>query len=121
MVVAQLVERLLPMPEVRGLNPVIGKNYIEHLFIVYCQLCIEKTKIKKKEAVDGPFKKKLTVNPPYQQYGGCLLVKVQDHLITSTKRPKIDQKSIWSICLLRRGQSDIDQINKCVGKTFECC
>ena len=29
--------------------------YIEHLFIVYCQLCIEKTKIKKKEAVDGPF------------------------------------------------------------------
>ena len=24
--VAQLVERLLPIPEVRGLNPVIGKN-----------------------------------------------------------------------------------------------
>ena len=54
-VVAQLVERSLLIPKVRGSNPVIGKNYIEHLFIVYCQLCIEKTKIKKKEAVDGPF------------------------------------------------------------------
>ena len=30
-VVAQLVERLLPMPEVRSSNPVIDKNYIEHL------------------------------------------------------------------------------------------
>ena len=29
--VALLVERSLPIPEVRGLNPVIGKNYIEHL------------------------------------------------------------------------------------------
>ena len=41
MVVAQLVEQLLPIPEV------IGKIYIEHLFTVNC---IEKTKIKKKEA-----------------------------------------------------------------------
>ena len=31
--------------------------YNEHLFIVNCQLCIEKTKIKKKEAGNGPFKK----------------------------------------------------------------
>ena len=31
-VVAQLVERLLAIPEVRSLNPVIGKFYIEHLF-----------------------------------------------------------------------------------------
>ena len=30
MVVAQLVERLLPTQEVRSLNPVIGKIYIEH-------------------------------------------------------------------------------------------
>ena len=30
-VVAQLVERSLPIPEVRGSNPVIGKNYIGHL------------------------------------------------------------------------------------------
>ena len=41
MVVAQLVERLLPIPEVRCSNPVIGKkNYldIEHLFTVNCVL-----------------------------------------------------------------------------------
>ena len=35
-VVAQLVERLLPIPEVCGSNPVIGKNYIEHLLIGNC-------------------------------------------------------------------------------------
>ena len=35
MVVAQLVERLLPIPEVRGSNPVIGKIYWT---FVYCQL-----------------------------------------------------------------------------------
>ena len=39
MVVAQLVERLLP--DVSGSNPVSGKLYIEHLFTV-------KMKIKKK-------------------------------------------------------------------------
>ena len=39
-------------PEVRGSNPVIDKIYIKHF---YCQLCIEKTKIKKKEAGNGPF------------------------------------------------------------------
>ena len=36
-VVAQLVERLLPIPEVRGSNPVIGKILfisIEHLFTI---------------------------------------------------------------------------------------
>ena len=30
-VVAQLVKRSLPIPEIRGSNPVIGKKYIEHL------------------------------------------------------------------------------------------
>ena len=29
---AQLVERLLPIPEVCGSNLVIGKNCVEHLF-----------------------------------------------------------------------------------------
>ena len=41
MVLAQFVERSLPIPEVRGLNPVTGKNlyiYIEHLFTVNCVL-----------------------------------------------------------------------------------
>ena len=36
-VVAQLVERSLPIPEVRGSNPVIGKN-IFILFTVNCVL-----------------------------------------------------------------------------------
>ena len=45
---AQLVERLLPTPEVRGSNPVIGKL----LYWIFNYLptvnCIERTKIKKK-------------------------------------------------------------------------
>ena len=43
-VVAQLVEQLLPILEVRCSNPVIGKIYIEHFTVN----CVEKTKIKKK-------------------------------------------------------------------------
>ena len=49
-VMAQLVERSLLIPEVCGSNPVIGKNlytYIEHLFTVNCEL---KDKNKEKEA-----------------------------------------------------------------------
>ena len=45
MVVAQLLERSLPIPEVRCSNPVIGKKFSEHLFTVNC---FEKTKIKEK-------------------------------------------------------------------------
>ena len=40
-VVAQLVERSLPVAEVHGSNPDIGQNYNEHLFIGNC---IERTK-----------------------------------------------------------------------------
>ena len=39
-----MVEQLLPIPEVRGSNPVIGKKYIEHLL----STVFEKTKIKKR-------------------------------------------------------------------------
>ena len=46
-----MVERSLPAPEVRGSNPVIGKIYIEWLL----SNGIEKTKIKNKEAENGPF------------------------------------------------------------------
>ena len=42
---AQLVERLLSIPEVRGSTPVIGKINIEHLFSVKC---IEMMEIKKR-------------------------------------------------------------------------
>ena len=55
-VVAQLVERSLPIQEVRGSIPVIGKIYIEHLFT-----CLLSTVLKrrKKEAGNGPlFNKK---------------------------------------------------------------
>ena len=52
---AELVEQLLLILEVRGLNPYILKIYIEHLFSVNC---IEQTKINKKEAGNGPFLQK---------------------------------------------------------------
>ena len=52
---AQLVERSLSIPEVRGSNPVISKIYIGQLFTVKC---IETTKIKKKEAGNSAFEKK---------------------------------------------------------------
>ena len=42
---AQLAERSLPTREVCGLNQVIGKIYIEHLFAVNC---FRKMEIKKK-------------------------------------------------------------------------
>ena len=46
-VVAQLVEQLLPLPEVCGSNPVIGNIYIDQLFTVNCAF-IEKTKNNRK-------------------------------------------------------------------------
>ena len=48
MVVAQLAVWSLPISEIRSLNPVIGKTYSE-------LLTVEKMKIKKKEAGNGPF------------------------------------------------------------------
>ena len=59
-VVAQLVERSLLIPEVHGLNPVIGKNLYIYWTFVYCQLCIEKMKIKKKKPVMAHLKKYVT-------------------------------------------------------------
>ena len=55
-VVAQSVEWSLPIPEVRGSNPVIGK----HLNRTFTVNCIEKTKIKEKEAGNGPFLKDMS-------------------------------------------------------------
>ena len=54
MVVAQLVERSLLIPEVSGLNPVIGKK----LYSPFIVNCIEKTKIKKKRPGKANFLKK---------------------------------------------------------------
>ena len=53
-VVVQLAERLLPIPETHSLNPVIGK----FLYWTHLLLTVEKTKIKK-QAGDGPFTKTL--------------------------------------------------------------
>ena len=54
MIVAQLVERLLPIPEVRGSSPVIGKK----LYRIFTVNCVEKTKIKKKRPGMAHFLKK---------------------------------------------------------------
>ena len=53
--VAQLVERWLLKTEVT-VRIQSSAKFIEHLFTVNC---IEKTKIKKKEAGNGPFKKRI--------------------------------------------------------------
>ena len=45
MVVAQLVEQLLPNPEVPGSNPVIGKIYIERLLLTVLE--IKKKRVRK--------------------------------------------------------------------------
>ena len=51
---AQLLEQLLSIPEVRGLTPVIGKIYIEHLFVyLFLSTVLKKTK-KIKRVRDGP-------------------------------------------------------------------
>ena len=51
MVVAQLVERSLPTPEIRGSNPVVSKS---SLLSTVLKNSIEKTKIKELETVNGP-------------------------------------------------------------------
>ena len=52
LVVAQLVERTLPTPEVGGSNPIVGKIYTEQLLTINC---IEKMKMKKKRSRGGIF------------------------------------------------------------------
>ena len=61
-VVAQLVERLLTNPEIRGSDPVIGT----FLSIIYCQLYwnLKRRKEKKKEAENGPFQKTVFKGSP---------------------------------------------------------
>ena len=53
-VVVQLVERLLPTPEVHGSNPVIGKFLYWTFNCLPTVICVEKTKIKKKRGRNGP-------------------------------------------------------------------
>ena len=60
MVVAHLVERSLPIPEVRGSNPDIGILFI--LNICLLSTVYWKDENKEKEAGYGPFKKKTKKN-----------------------------------------------------------
>ena len=81
---AQLVERSFPKAEVCSSNPVIG----EILFIINC---IEKKKIKKKEAGNGPFTTTMTRHFP---------LKVM---------PVYDCRSFRADFFLRRAPRDIEQ------------
>ena len=60
-VVAQLAEQLVPIPEVCGLNPVIGKI----LQWTYLLLTVEKTSIKKIETGNGPIFLKIIATPVF--------------------------------------------------------
>ena len=57
-IVAQLVEWLVPIPEVGGSNPVISKLYFSHIL----STVLKKTKIKKNEAGNGSFKNGLLLD-----------------------------------------------------------
>ena len=61
MAVAQLVERSLPIPEVRGSNPIIRKIYFFLLNICLLSTVYRKGKNKEKEAGDGRFFKKVVL------------------------------------------------------------
>ena len=90
-VVAQLVERSLPIPEVCSLNLVIGKNLFIYWTFVFCQLCIEKTKITKKRP--GMAHKKVVIFPKSCQKGATTdYIKI----ITLLKWPNKFQ-DIWAI------------------------
>ena len=57
---AQLAERSLLTPEIRGSNPDIGNEIYQTYLSVNCYL--EKTKIKKKDAGNGPLKTKQNIS-----------------------------------------------------------
>ena len=58
--VAQLVERLLPIPEVHGSNPVIGKNLFI-LNICWLSTVYWKDENNEKESRNGPFLKTMAI------------------------------------------------------------
>ena len=79
MVVAQLVEQLLPTPEIRGLNPNIGIVLFSN-----CKLQIENTKIKKKRPGMAHVKKS-SMKPIISTRGPVLLGYVHLHPIRKLK------------------------------------
>ena len=95
MVVAQLVERLLPIPEARGLNPVIGKNvFILNIFLL--STVYWKDENKEKEARDGPFLKKrlatgLKKEPFKKPFSYLLYLMFNDKKYLTCRRFNADQ------------------------------
>ena len=59
-----VVAQSLPIPEVRGSNPVIGKIYIEHLFTCLLSPVLKRRKSREKRGREWPTLKKelITVN-----------------------------------------------------------
>ena len=97
-VVTQLVEQLLPIPEVHGSNPLIGKN-----LNIYC---IEKTKIQEKEAGNGPFFKKVIILfssfASWQKYLSPI-IELHKNIFSTllTYQIKFSPWTMWTIsCLL---------------------
>ena len=88
--VAQLVERSLPLPEVRGSNPVIGKTYWT---FVYCQLN-RKDENKEKRDREWPiFKLKLKLRQILQS-------KVATHSSVESSVPTILRPPVRIRCTL---------------------
>ena len=137
-VVAQLVEHSLPITEVRSSNPVIGKNLFIYWTFVYCQLCVEKTKIKKKRPGMAHLKKPSDVSQikyhsnifdrcfcpfcPDEKLSISLFKKVINLL---TPAPTWGQWSSW--CALRtlakfrsRRESRRDRCRETVSSTSPC-
>ena len=81
-VVAQLVERSLPTPEVRGLNPAIGKIYIEQLLSTVLKI----------EAGNGPFLETNVHSPSYH-------VAEDDQCVISAKGKQVCKKCRYIKCL----------------------
>ena len=82
MVVAQLAERLLPMPKARGSNSVIGKFFIMNVFTVNCR----KDEAKEKRPGKNHLKR---YNENLHQNGLCAIAlliflrafKISSHLV----------------------------------------
>ena len=108
---AQLVERSLPTPEVRGSNPVIDK--LLYTTFVYCQL-YWKDGNKEKEAGKGPFKKQLLkyhiVSSRVDDSLHCFTHLIWNHYSGTFQERQLliiifSEKSVHALCLIKCGTS----------------
>ena len=116
-VVAQLVERSLPIPKVRGSNPVIGKN----LFIL--NICLLSTVYwkdeNKKEARNGPFFKKTlqskdltNAEKAFTKYLSCKKIDLQTQTLVQQTNGQTDKKK-WNKKGFRHTQESMDRPKGC--------